>query len=382
MKVALLTNTISKPGGAEYLTIAMFNSLRSSNKFEVKMLGREKIADINMLIKWIPIDLAHAIISNYEYMPRFPLNLLKFKNYDLVINTRSNEVLSPAHVHYLHWVFSPYGIKDPEVIAYYRHSYGISNQSLKQGVKHILHHIQLKVTRLVLANSNYVANLLKELGINARVLHPPVRSKEIAQFTSKTKWSGRKKLVVTITRIAPGKQLELIPLIASKVKDAKFILIGSLSDENYYVKLLRLRKLLNAENFIIMPNLSRHELYGLLGKAMIYLHTAHHEQFGIAVVEGMAAGCIPVVHRSGGPYHDILSEDNMCGFSYGDLEEAITIIKDIMCKSYHYEELSDRARTRSLRFDESIFSLKIKSLVKSMVREHKLSNYGIFISKA
>jgi len=370
VRVALLTNTISRPGGAEYVTIAIFNSLRALSKaeaIEVKVLGREKVASFNTLIKWIPVDLAYAIVSNYVQMPRFPLNLLKLKSYDLVINTRSNEVLSPAHIHYLHWVFSPYGVKNSEVITYYRYVYGISNQHIMYGVRHILHYIQLKITRLVLANSGYVANLLKEVGVNAKILYPPVRSKEIVQYTSGVKWDDRDKLVMTICRIAPGKQLELMPLIASRVKGVRFILAGSLYDESYYAKLLKYRKLLGAENFTIMPNLTRHKLYELLGKAMIYFHPAPHEPFGMAVVEGMAAGCIPVVHRSGGPYYDILGRKETYGFSYKDFEEAITIIKSVIAQKSHYEDLSERARQRSLLFDESVFSSKIRTLIESMI---------------
>ncbi|MCX8205520.1 MAG: hypothetical protein N3H31_07720, partial [Candidatus Nezhaarchaeota archaeon] len=120
MRIALLTNTISGPGGAEYLTIAMLNSLRGLPNVEVKILGREKSVDLYSLVNWLDISLAHAIIKGYDYIPKFPSGLYKLRNYDLVINTRANEVLLPAHVHYLHWVFSPYGIKDPEAIAYYR----------------------------------------------------------------------------------------------------------------------------------------------------------------------------------------------------------------------------------------------------------------------
>lgn len=363
MKIALLTNTISKPGGAEYVTIAMFDSLRMLGK--VKVLGREKVASFNILTKWLPVDLARAVLSNYEYVPRFPLNLLMLRNYDLVINTRSNEVLLPAHIHYLHWIFSPYGVKDSETIAYYRCAYGINNQCIRQGVRHLLHLIQLKITRLVLANSNYVANLLREVGVNAKVLYPPVKSKEIAQYTSGVKWDDKEKLVVTTARIAPGKQLEIIPSIASRVKYARFILVGSLFHKDYYVKLLKLRKLLNAENFIIMPNLSRQELYKLLGKARIYLHTAHHEQFGIAVVEGMAAGCIPVVHRSGGPYHDIIREERY-GFSYEGIGEAITIIENLLEDNY-YGELSAEVRERALTFDESHFSRRIRAIINALL---------------
>jgi glycosyltransferase involved in cell wall biosynthesis len=367
MRVALITNTISRPGGAEYLTIAMYISLREIKDLRIDVLGREKNLDINALNKWIGPKVTHELSKHYVYIREFPLNILKLKDYNLVINTRSNEVLAPAHIHYLHWIFSPYGVKNPDVLAYYKESYGINGRSMRYLARYMLHYVQLKVSRLVLANSRYVANLLKDLGVNATILHPPVRSEEILQYTQSSKWSDR-RIVLTITRIAPGKLLETLPVIAAKVKSAKFVLAGSLQDENYYAKLLRLKKALDVDNFTIVPNVSRHELYELLGKALIYLHTAKHEQFGIAVAEAMAAGAIPIVHRSGGPWHDILDgKDGFYGYSYGNIEESIEKIKDIVNNPHRYAEVSERARLRALVFDEQLFKVKFKEIIKNLL---------------
>jgi glycosyltransferase involved in cell wall biosynthesis len=370
INIALVTNTISKPGGAENVTISMYDSLRSLTGAHAFILGREEYASINMLIKWVNSDLAHEISKHYVYMRRFPLNtLLDLRKYDLVVNTRSNEVLAPAHIHYLHWIFSPYGIKDSEALTYYRNSYNVYDQSMKYIIRHVLHYMQLKISRLVLANSGYVANLLRELGINAAVLHPPVKSREIMQYTLNSKWENRRKIVVTINRIAPGKQLEYLPLIASKVKDLKFVLVGSIYDKNYYVKLLRFKKVLGAENFIIMPDINRHDLYKLLNDSSIYFHTARHEQFGIAVVEAMAAGVIPVIHRSGGPWYDIFNEkDGIYGLSYSNIEEATEKIKDIASNPYKYAEVSERARFRALAFDEQLFKIKFREIIKNILK--------------
>jgi glycosyltransferase involved in cell wall biosynthesis len=270
----------------------------------------------------------------------------------------------------LHWIFSPYGVKDPEALTYYRISYGIDDEVLEYSVRHAFHFMQLKTSRLILANSRYVANLLKDLGINAIVLYPPVRSREIAQNITGSEWSNRENIVITTTRIAPGKQLEIIPLIASRVNDARFILVGSLQDKNYYIKLLQLKKTFSSDNFIIIPDISRRELYELLSKALIYLHTARHEPFGIAVVEAMAAGAIPIVHRSGGPWHDILNEkEELYGLSYSTAEEASEKINDVVDNIHRYADISRRARLRALTFDEQLFKARLKKIVECFLKQ-------------
>lgn len=368
IKVALITNTINRAGGAELTTVTMFRALRNVTNFDVYVMGREKL-DKGLLERWVDTQLIDELEKRYIILRNRLKALRELLGFDLVINTRSNEVLLPAHIHYLHWIFSPLGIKDVDALTYYRRAYNVNNVTIRHIVRHIAHYLNTKFSKLILANSRYTAELLKEVGINAKVLYPPVKSREIMQDTSRIGYGNREKMIVTVSRIDSGKQLELIPLIASKIKEAKFILIGSLADRNYFSQLLKLKSRLKAENFLIFPDLNRDKLYELLGKAMIYLHTAHHEQFGIAVVEGMAAGCIPVVHRSGGPYIDILDEkEGVYGFSYKELEEAIAVIKDLIYDSQRWKEVSERARQRSLLFDESYFSIKIINIVKDMLR--------------
>jgi glycosyltransferase involved in cell wall biosynthesis len=47
-----------------------------------------------------------------------------------------------------------------------------------------------------------------------------------------------------------------------------------------------------------------------MGRAKVGLHTMWNEHFGIGVVEYMAAGLIPVAHKSGGPLMDIVTDYN------------------------------------------------------------------------
>jgi len=42
-------------------------------------------------------------------------------------------------------------------------------------------------------------------------------------------------------------------------------------------------------------------VYHVLGRSAAFIHVRPHEPFGIVVAEAMAAGAVPIVHKSGGP---------------------------------------------------------------------------------
>jgi hypothetical protein len=133
---ALVTNTINKPGGAEYLTIAMFKALTfpNSSELDVQILGREPL-NLRVLSLWVEESVIDELKKHYRIMSRFPHNISTLMKYNIVINTRSNEILEPACIHYLHWIFSPWDVKDSETLAYYRKAYSITKSRFSLHIK-------------------------------------------------------------------------------------------------------------------------------------------------------------------------------------------------------------------------------------------------------
>jgi len=107
------------------------------------------------------------------------------------------------------------------------------------------------------------------------------------------------------------------------------------------------------------------KLVELLSRAKVFLRTLHHEPFGISIVEAMAAGCVPVVPRNGGPWCDILDQSQgKYGYSYQTIEEAASLVSMLLENEELRKEVSNRARLRAMDFDSAIFERKILKVVE------------------
>jgi len=281
-----------------------------------------------------------------------------WKEHDVVFDTQSDLVL-PCDVRYLHYPWLvPDGFEDPSYLALY-------NATLHR-IKDLLRRSR------VLTNSSWTAaKILRSLGIFAEVLHPPVKVREIVEACRGVEKDP--KLVVTISRFAPDKKVDTVVRIASLVRDMKFVIMGSLSAESRKVleQVRVLMEEMGLDNVELRPNASRKDLVGTLCRASIYLHPAFAEHFGIAVVEAMAAGAVPVVFRDGGTWHDIVSLiDQRLG--YQTIEEAAQVIQMLRTREL-WTKLSRRSRALARKFDIEAFARRIVEVIDVVTRIRRIA---------
>lgn len=202
----------------------------------------------------------------------------------------------------------------------------------------------------LLTNSTYNMELVKtHLHRDARVVHP---------FIEPVTYRGEPKTgnVLTVSRIAPGKNLTIIPEVAQRARGPRFILAGKMQGSSDKV-LAALRRQPRLE---IHTNPTREDLLDLMRRSSVYLSTQPDEGFGISVLEAMSAGCVPVVPRDGGPWHDILQRrDGEVGLSYRDPGEAAERIREVLGDEQLREALRAGAVERSRSFNVERFEREL-----------------------
>ena len=201
-----------------------------------------------------------------------------------------------------------------------------------------------EVADVVMANSKYIARLTKLLWNGEPiVVNPPVRVGDFEPHGRKP-FGERDNAVVMICRITPEKRVEdVIDAVAlSETRPALRVVGGLAPSATYYKEFLEKRAREKGVKLELYTNAPRGELVKIATSSRVFVHATRGEHFGIAVVEGMAAGCPVIVHRSGGPYEDI-TDYGKYGLYYESVEELADHIDRLMTdeKTWrHYHELS------------------------------------------
>jgi glycosyltransferase involved in cell wall biosynthesis len=207
-----------------------------------------------------------------------------------------------------------------------------------------------------ITNSQYARHVVRRnYGKDATVIYPPV---PIHLYESISQ--ARENLVVTISGLNPRKNLELIAEVGKRVPETKFILLGYYQEACAHIlesikagfETSGLR-----DNFTYLPSISDNAKAKILNRAKVYFHPTLYEAFGIGIAEGMAAGCTPVVHDSGGPREFVSRE-----WRYKDAEDAANKIRYAL-KNWGMARAGE-FRSVALAFGEERFRQEILNFVE------------------
>ena len=119
-------------------------------------------------------------------------------------------------------------------------------------------------------------------------------------------------------------------------------------------------------NIVFLPNIPEKYKIKILSRAKIYLHPTKKEHFGISIIEAMASGLIPIVHKSGGPWEDILEKkQGLYGYTYENVEEATSLILYVLNQGFKEDEMI-KIRKRAYKFDYRYFKSNLESILKCL----------------
>ncbi len=220
---------------------------------------------------------------------------------------------------------------------------------------------------LVIVNSKYIARLVKLLWHREpTVIYPPVKISDLA-LNANNQFEDRDDAVVMLGRITPEKNFETVVEAVAKSKyKPKLRIIGGITVANYpYLE--RLKNLCKKRNINVEfhINVPRSEVVKLLTTSKIFVHACIGEHFGIAVVEGMAAGLPVIVHKSGGTYQDIINHGTY-GRYYETVEELAEGIDEFLSNPEKWKKYHELSLTRASAFSEEEFSRKLLRAIKNI----------------
>jgi alpha-1,3-mannosyltransferase len=134
------------------------------------------------------------------------------------------------------------------------------------------------------------------------------------------RWSSNKGLIETI---------ELFRQMVAVNPTWQLIIAGREYDLSYADLMVLVTKYQLGANVRIVPNPSEQELGTLIGQASYYICLSRHEGFGIAPIEGMSAGLIPVLSDIP-PFRQLVTQSGMgLLLDVADLPNAVAQISDL-----------------------------------------------------
>lgn len=208
----------------------------------------------------------------------------------------------------------------------------------------------------LITNSNYTKQAIKMAwGMDATVIYPPCPQYSF-QLTDKVKEDA----VCSIGRFTPEKEYETILEIARKQPNIQFELIGNATRDKF--QYLEQLKSTAPRNVVFHINADMQEKINVLNKSKVLLHSFIGEHFGIAIVEAMSAGVIPVTHNSGAAEVDNLVSHK---FRYNSINGAIRAI-DKALSTWNLDE-AYRLREDAKRFSTESFKKNLKHFISKWI---------------
>ena len=234
---------------------------------------------------------------------------------------------------------------------------------------------------LLIANSHYTERWIRKLwNLEPSLrIYPPVVTPTIAPHDP-----PREPIILSVARFDPGgnkKQWEMVQAFRQlrdrdpeRLQSWRLVLVGGSAGESPYLERLRAEAQLDRA-IELHVNVPLAEVNALYRRASLFWHLCgldeflpeRVEHFGMATVEAMQQGCIPIVFDGGGQ-RDIVVE-GVSGDRVTTIETLIDRSLKLIRNPLQRHAMSQRVRDRGQCFNLEQFTARIQALFDDIVRE-------------
>lgn len=244
--------------------------------------------------------------------------------------------------------------------------------------KDLLTKLKLKKINTIVCNSEFTKKYIDQsFGLKSKILYPPC-----SLVTVKEK---KENIILTVGRYNKlsehndFKKIEkMISIFKARIlsdnRGWKFVVVITHFESDTSV-IEQWKKDLKDLPIQLITNTDYETLQKLYAKSKIYWHAAGYEEdldkhperaehFGIAPVEAMSAGAVPIVINAGG-LPEIVDEGKD-GLIWNTEDELVQQTKRIIIDDKFREELSQNAISKSKHFSEEAFQKQLFTLIDSL----------------
>jgi glycosyltransferase involved in cell wall biosynthesis len=227
--------------------------------------------------------------------------------------------------------------------------------------------IKLWRVQRIICNSEFTKKVIdQEFGTKSEVIYPPVKL---------IKGDTKEKIILSVGRfdysLHHKRQDVLIEAFKSlKHNDWRMVLAGGVLAN--FTEVEKLKAKIGTDNITLITNPDYQELAQLYAKASIYWHAAGYgqnlkkyperaEHFGMATVEAMSAGLVPMVYEGGGQTEIV--EDGINGFTWREPEQLVVMTNQLIENINLKEYIAKQAQQSAKKFSEEAFERKFRKLI-------------------
>ncbi|OGY44204.1 MAG: hypothetical protein A2729_05110 [Candidatus Buchananbacteria bacterium RIFCSPHIGHO2_01_FULL_39_14] len=360
MAIAIFHNFLDNIGGAEIVTLLLARELGAdvyTTNIDQEKIKKMGFSDLNIYsIGWVPA--AAPLRQELTYWRFRFLNLGKRYNFYII----SGDWAMAAAVNYqpnFWYVYSPMrevwdlaSYVREQLVPWYGH--WVFNLWLKYRRHFIFKHLK-SVNHLVAISNNVKNRIEKYLNRTAAVVYPPVEVNKFYYRQSGGYWLSVNRLVVHKRVLM---QLEAF----KRLPDEKLVIIGSYEKSKHFKQYAKLVWQNKPKNVEILSWVGQERLIELYANCKGFITTSLDEDFGLNVIEAMAAGK-PVIAPNDGGYRETVIDG-----ATGRLIDSITsdklvlAIKDLGQNPVQFKAVCQK---QAQNFDLAVFIKKIKEQIKN-----------------